>query len=49
MFAGCGRGRWGEDRYCRGFEAGFGGVGGLFVVDVGGAGDVVAEMWGRHP
>ena len=59
VFVGCGRGRKGEDRYCRDFEAGFGGVVGLFVVvvDVGGVGDVVdvdagvvgADMWRRHP
>ena len=60
MFAGCGRGRRGEDRYCRLFEAGFGGVAGLFVVvvvDVGGVGDVEdadaevvgADMLRRHP
>ena len=60
MFVGYGRGRRGGDRYCRDFEAGFGGVGELFVVvvDVGGvvgdvgdvdAGVVGAEMWRRHP
>ena len=58
VFAGCGRVRMGEDRYCRDFEAEFGGVGGLFVVvDVGGvggvedvdAGVVGVDMWRRHP